>query len=76
MEHAYREITAYSESQELIITLCVLLEYEETTCTARTEKSYAWREIMDDALAANIYNIRDGIADALIDLDALSNLLR
>ncbi len=29
MEHAYREITAYSESQELIITLCILLEYEE-----------------------------------------------
>ena len=31
MEHAYREITAYSESQELIITLCILLEPEETT---------------------------------------------
>ena len=29
-----------------------------------------------DALVANIYNIRDGIADALIRLDALSNLLR
>lgn len=28
MEHAYREITTYSESQELIITLRILLEYE------------------------------------------------
>ena len=53
-----------------------MLEPEETTCTTRTSKSYVRREITDDALAANIYNIRDGIADALIDLDALSNLLR
>ena len=29
------EITACSESQELIITLRILLEPEETTCTAR-----------------------------------------
>ncbi len=49
---------------------------EETTCTARTSKSYTWREITADALAVNIYSIRDGIADALINLDALSNLLR
>ncbi len=49
---------------------------EETTCTTRMSKSYAWREITDDALVANIYNIRDGIADALINLDVSSHLLR
>ena len=49
---------------------------EEPTCTARTSKSYTWREITADALVANIYSIRDGIADVLIRLDALSNLLR
>ena len=53
-----------------------MLEPEETTCTACTSKSYTWREITADALVANIYSIRDGIADALIRLDALSNLLR
>ena len=30
----------------------------------------------DDALVANIYNIRDGVADALIRLDVSSYLLR
>ena len=53
-----------------------VLGSEETTCTTRTSKSYAWREITADALATSIYNIRDGIADALTNLDALSNLLR
>ena len=53
-----------------------MLEPEETTCTTRTSKSYAWREITDDALVANIYNTRDGIADALINLDVSSYLLR
>ena len=56
--------------------LRILLEYEETTRTTRVNSNYAWREITDDALVASIYNIRDGIADALINLDALSNLLR
>ncbi len=36
----WREITACSESQELIVTLCILLEYEETACTTRTNSSY------------------------------------
>ena len=53
-----------------------MLGPEETTCTTRMSKSYAWREITDDALVASICNIRDGIADALIDLDASSYLLR
>ena len=47
--YAYGEITAYSESQELIITLCVLLDPEETARTTRTIPSYTWREITDDA---------------------------
>ncbi len=53
-----------------------VLEPEETTCTTRILKSYVYGEITDDALVANIYNIRDGIADALINLDASSYLLR
>ncbi len=53
-----------------------MLGPEETTCTARTLWGYVRREITDDALVANIYNIRDGIADALINLDASSYLLR
>lgn len=51
------EITAYSESQELIITLCILLEYEETTCTTCTSPSYAWREITDDATGFGCRNM-------------------
>ncbi len=43
--YAWREITTYSESQELIITLCVLLEPEETTCTTRTNPNYVQEEI-------------------------------
>ncbi len=53
-----------------------VLRSEETTCTTRMPWSYTWREITADALAASTYSIRDGIADALINLDALSNLLR
>ena len=50
-DYTWREITTYSESQELIITLRIVLEPEETTCTARTNSNYAWREIMDYALS-------------------------
>ena len=57
MEHAYREITAYSESQELIITLHILLEPEETTYTTRTSPSHAWREITDDATGFGCRNM-------------------
>ena len=53
-----------------------LLGPEETTRTTRILKSYVYGEITDDALAASTYNIRDGIADALINLDASSCLLR
>ncbi len=56
MEHAYGEITACSESQELIITLCILLEYEETTCTTRIPKSYVWGgEIADSACPGEMW---------------------
>ena len=53
-----------------------MLGPEETTCTARTLWGYVRREITDDVLVANIYSIRDGIADALINLDVSSHLLR
>ena len=55
MEHAYGEITAYSESQELIITLCVLLEPEETTCTTRTNPNYVQEEITDSACPGGMW---------------------
>ena len=46
MEGNYRPC---SESQELIITLRILLEYEEATCTARTNSSYMCGKLQMDA---------------------------
>ena len=40
------EITACSESQELIITLRILLGSEETACIAHTENYVYIKEIM------------------------------
>ena len=48
---------------------------KETTCTTRTEKSYAWREITESTPMRSIRSVHRRRSEALINLDAFSRLL-